>query len=288
MSDVDVFRQSFETPVAPELELRVPAGEISLDSHDGTQTEVELEPLDDAAEELLSSVRVELREGGSRPRLVVEVPDRRGKPRLQIEHGSRSFGFFSRTPSFALRIVCPHRADATVRTKSAEVESRGLLGSLDLKTASGDVDAREIDGRTVVHTASGDVQLGRVGGTLEVNTVSGDVQIGQAEGEARVNSVSGDLELRRVDGALDTTSVSGDQRLTVSGGGSLSLQAVSGDLDVGIVPGVSVWLDVRSISGDTSSDLESSEGPPGDGPSIELRANTVSGDIRIHRTVAIV
>ena len=285
---MEMLRQTYETPVAPELELRLPAGEISLDSHDGTQTEVEVEPLDEAAEELLSSVRVELREGGSRPRLVVEVPERRGKPRLLIEHGSRSIGLFGRTPSFALRIVCPHRADATVRTKSAELESRGLLGSLDVKSQSGDVEAREIDGRVVVHTASGDIELGRVGGALDVNAVSGDVRVGHAEREARVNSVSGDLELQRAEGAVETNSVSGDQRLAVSGGGSVTLQSVSGDLDVGILRGVDVWLDVRSMSGDVTSDLVSAEGPSAEGRSIELRANSVSGDIRIHRTVAIV
>jgi Putative adhesin len=283
-----MLRQTYETHAPPELELRLPAGEITLDSHDGMQTEVELEPLDDAAEAILSDVRVELREGGSRPRLVVDVPERRGSPRLLIEHGSRSFGFFGRTPSFALRITCPHRADATIRSKSAEVSSRGLLGSLDVKSQSGDVEAREVDGRAVVNTASGDIEVGRVGGPLEVNAVSGDVRVGHAGGEARVNTVSGDLELQRADGVLETNSVSGDQRLTLSGGGSVALQSVSGDLDVGIVRGVSVWLDVRSMSGDTSSDLEASEGPPGEGPSIELRANTVSGDIRIHRTVATV
>jgi Putative adhesin len=285
---MEMLRKAYETEAPPELELRLPAGEITLDSHDAPQTEVELEPLDDAAAEILSDVRVELREGGSRPRLVVDVPERRGAPRLLIEHGSRSFGLFGRTPSFALRIVCPHRADANVRTKSAELSSRGLLGSLDMKSQSGDAEVREVDGRTLVQTASGDVEVGRVGGVLEVNTVSGDVRVQVAEREARINSVSGDVELQRVDGALETNSVSGDQRLSVSGGGSVALQSVSGDLDIGIVRGVSVWLDVRSMSGDTSSDLESAEGPPGEGPSIELRANTVSGDIRIHRTVATV
>lgn len=282
---MEVFKQTYETQEAPELELRVAAGEIVLDSHDGTQVDVEIEPLDDAAAEMLDAVRVEFREGGARPRLVVDVPEKR-KARLTIEHGERTFGFFNRTPSFAVRVTCPHGADVSVRTKSAEFESRGRLGALDLKSASGDVEVHEVDGRTVIHTASGDVELGRSGGALEVNAVSGDARVGHAEAEARVNTVSGDIDLRRADGGVELNSVSGDQRLAVSGGGSVALQSVSGDLDVGIVAGIAVWLDVRSMSGDTTSDLESSDGPAGDGPSIELRANTVSGDIRIHRTVA--
>ena len=282
---METLKQTFETGRAPELELRNAVGEIALDSHDGNETQVEVEPLDDAATELLDAVKIELREGGSRPRIVVEVPDKR-KARLTIEHGERTFGFFNRTPSFAIRIVAPHGADASVRTKSADIESRGRLGALDLKSQSGDVQARDMDGRTVVATASGDVELGRVGGALELNAVSGDARVGHAEEEARVSTVSGDIDVRRADGAVELNSVSGDQRLAVSGGGSVSLQSVSGDLSVGVFAGVDVWLDVRSMSGDTTSELDAGEGPPpAEGQAIELRAQTVSGDIRIHRTV---
>jgi DUF4097 and DUF4098 domain-containing protein YvlB len=284
---MEALKQTFETARAPELELRLAAGEIALESHDGNETRVEVDPLDDAAAELLEAVRIELREGGSRPRIVVDVPEKR-KARLTIEHRERTFGFFNRTPSFAIRIVAPHGADANVRTKSADFASRGRLGALDLKSQSGDVEADDMEGRTVIATASGDVELGRVGGGLELNAVSGDVRVGHAEGEARVSTVSGDIDVRRADGAVELNSVSGDQRLAVSGGGSVTLQSVSGDLSVGIFAGVDVWLDVRSMSGDTSSDLAASDGPAGEGASIELRANTVSGDIRIHRTVSTV
>jgi hypothetical protein len=282
---METLKQTFQTGRAPELELRLATGEIALDSHDGDETQVEVEPLDDAAAEMLDAVRIELREGGSRPRIVIDVPEKR-KARLTIEHRERTFGFFNRTPSYAIRIVAPHGADANVRTKSADFESRGSLGALDLKSQSGDVQVREVDGRTVVQTASGDVELGRIGGALELNAVSGDVRVGHAEEEARVSTVSGDIDVRRADGAVELNSVSGDQRLAVSGGGSVNLQSVSGDLNVGVFAGVDVWLDVRSMSGDTSSDLAASDGPVGEGASIELRANTVSGDIRIHRTVA--
>ena len=47
---------------------------------------------------------------------------------------------------------------------------------------------------------------------------------------------------------------------------------------------VAYWLDVRSLSGDTSSSLDHQEGsPPADAPVLELRANTVSGDVQIGR-----
>lgn len=282
---MNALRETYETHAPPELEIRLAAGEIELDSHDEPETRVEVEPLDDAAADLLDAVRVELRDTAQRPRLVVDVPEKR-TPRLMIEHRERTFGFFNRTPSFAVRIVAPHGAEASVRSKSADFLSRGRLGGLDLKSQSGDVEAREVDGRAAIHTASGDVELGHVGGSLELNVVSGDARVNEVGGEARLNSVSGDIDVRRADGPAELNSVSGDQRLVASGGGNVALQSVSGDVSVGVLSGVDVWLDVRSMSGDTSSDLGESEGPVGDGASIELRANTVSGDIRIHRTVA--
>jgi hypothetical protein len=58
-------------------------------------------------------------------------------------------------------------------------------------------------------------------------------------------------------------------------------------MHVGIRPGSSLWLDVKSVSGDTSSDLAVGDTPPeGDGPLVELRATAMSGDIRIVRAGA--
>ena len=46
-------------------------------------------------------------------------------------------------------------------------------------------------------------------------------------------------------------------------------------------------MDCTTVSGDTSSELEvSSEAPSGDGPFVDVRAKTVSGDIRITRAHA--
>jgi hypothetical protein len=50
-----------------------------------------------------------------------------------------------------------------------------------------------------------------------------------------------------------------------------------------VVPGCSVWLDVSSLSGDTSSELELGEAPAAERADLELHASSVSGDIRVTR-----
>lgn len=270
------MKKTFETPTAPRLELQLPAGTILVETEDTGQTEVDLEAQDEAAAEILPSVRVELRESGSRPRLLVEVPERRGLA-----------AFLSRGPQFSLRLTCPHGADAVVRTKSADLEVRGRLGELDATSASGDVRASEMDGRASVQTASGDVTLGQAGGAVSVQTVSGDISVRRADGDVKATAVSGDIELGEAGGALEASTVSGDQRIRAAGKGTVSLESVSGDVQIGIVRGVDVWLDVRSMSGDTTSELDVGDEPPGgDTRPIELRAQTVSGDIRIQRAAA--
>jgi hypothetical protein len=46
-------------------------------------------------------------------------------------------------------------------------------------------------------------------------------------------------------------------------------------------------MDVRSVSGDTSSELEASDGPPAEKSRlVELSISTVSGDVHIGRATA--
>ncbi len=64
----------------------------------------------------------------------------------------------------------------------------------------------------------------------------------------------------------------------------MTLKTVSGDLTVGIRAGSALWVDAKSVSGDTTSDLPLGEAPQnGDAPLVDLRATAMSGDIQIVR-----
>jgi hypothetical protein len=52
---------------------------------------------------------------------------------------------------------------------------------------------------------------------------------------------------------------------------------------VGVRRGSRVWMDVKTVTGNARSDLDSDGGDDGEGPLVELKATAMSGDIRILR-----
>jgi Toastrack DUF4097 len=264
--------ETFKTPGAVRLDIRNGAGEVRLDagSPDG-ETTVVLEPLRDneASIEAVQTARVELHERADGQDVVVDV---RGQRR------------FFRGAEVLVAVTCPFEPAVEVKTGSADIEGRGLFKSVDVETGSGDVQFADISGDAEVSAASGDVQIALIGGEARLNTASGDVQIGMIGGDGKVNSASGDVTVREALGSVNVNTASGDQQIGSVVYDGVNLKTASGDIRVGIKEGSRLYVDARSRSGDVSSELPVSDVPPeGDAPLVELRANTMSGDITIHR-----
>jgi DUF4097 and DUF4098 domain-containing protein YvlB len=282
--------ESFQTPGETRLDIRLGSGEVRLETAEVQETTVVLEPLrdNDASAAAIENARIELRDRGDGHELVIDVRD-------------RGRGLF-RNAEVLIAVTCPEGASVETKSGSADVEGHGRFGSVEVETGSGDVEFGEIAGEANVNAASGDVQLASVGGDARVNTASGDVQIRSIEGDAKINSASGDVILREVRGELSVNSASGDVLVreaassvgvnTASGDqeigsvstGKVTLKSASGDLKIGIKEGSTLWVDARSRSGEVRSELPVSDLPPdGNGPTVELRANTMSGDITVAR-----
>jgi DUF4097 and DUF4098 domain-containing protein YvlB len=277
--------ETFKTPGPVQLDIRLGAGEIRLESGAEGETTVTLEPLrdDEGTRAAIENARIDLRERGDGHEVLVEIRGRR----------------FSNA-EVLVEVRCPEGAGVKAKSGSADVEGSGRFGSIEIESGSGDVQFADVSGDAKINAASGDVQLGQVGGELRVNTASGDVQVGAVAGPSKVNAASGDVHVREAGGSIEVNSASGevqlgeagssvsvntasgDQTIGAASEGRVTLKSASGDLKIGIREGSTLWVDARSRSGEVRSELPVSDTPPeGDAPHVELRANTMSGDVEV-------
>lgn len=189
-----------------------------------------------------------------------------------------------RTVPLTILISAPAGSSITARSGSADITVDGVADRLDASTGSGQVRAQRCTGATDVRTGSGDVRLGSVLGRLRVRTGSGQVEVISIEdaagdgGAGTVQTGSGDVRLGAVTHDMSARTGSGDLTVVDACAGGLELTTGSGQLRVGIHPGVRAELDVSSGSGCARSDLPVG-GPPteGDVP-LRVRGRTGSGD----------
>jgi hypothetical protein len=269
------MHKSFEVSGPVELDIRLAAGDIEIDPTLDGRVEVDLVAHDEESQRLVDNARIELTQHGQRPTVLVDVPQKRGI----------SFTLFGRQ-GIECRVRCPHESSAQIRTKSADVGARGTLGALSVTTASGDVEVDVVTGGVNVKGASSDFSAREVG-PVNVQTASGDIDISIAHGPVNVTSVSGDISIGEAYDNVNANTVSGDQDHGAVMRGNVAAHSVSGDVTIAVRRGSKAYLDCTTVSGDTSSELEvSGEAPDGDGPLVEIRAKTVSGDIRITRAPA--
>ena len=143
-----------------------------------------------------------------------------------------------------------------VSAVSADVSSRGVLGTQRLKSVSGEVTADIAGDESDVHSVSGDVTLRGNGKPLRLH----------------VTSVSGSLDLTNTAGSLDVVTVSGDARVQMGDVSDVRGRTTSGDLEVRGKLTRDGRVDVESVSGDISLNVSAPGG-------LSAESESFSGDI---------
>ena len=265
---------TFETRGHVALHVSVEAGEVVVATREGAGVEVELVALrdNDVTRKTIAEARVEIADRGAGHEVIVELKRRSGH-------------LVGRGPKVGVHVMCPVGSDLALRSASAGLEAVGSLGEVEVKTISGDVSLASV-ATLVVSSTSGDVEVRDVRGSAEVGTTSGDVSVRRCGGPLTANLVSGDLTVDDAGAGLAATAVSGDVQARAVGGGAISVQSVSGDVQLAIRPGERLYIDASSVSGTMSSELGLA---PADTsvPVNELRVRTISGDLQILRAVAV-
>jgi hypothetical protein len=106
---------------------------------------------------------------------------------------------------------------------------------------------------------------------VQVGVVSASAVLSGTGGRASVRSVSGEITLDGVTGEVDGNTVSGGLEAQ-DAGGTLNFNTVSGDL--ALADGSLERLDVNSVSGDVTADLDLD-------PLGGMHVNTVSGEVTL-------
>jgi DUF4097 and DUF4098 domain-containing protein YvlB len=190
---------------------------------------------------------------------------------------------FRRKQSLDLTIKVPAGSTCAAKTVSADLSCVGDWSAISLHTASGDLTAASV-GDVAMRSASGDLLLDRASGTVSAQTASGNVRAARIDGDIRITTASGDVAVGYCSGPVAVHTASGDVNLSAVGAGRVHLASSSGDLVVAVVPGLGVYLDLASNSGDIRSELDTGDGSePADEPTAALRIScrTNSGDIEI-------
>jgi DUF4097 and DUF4098 domain-containing protein YvlB len=272
------------TPVTVAVEGH--RGNVDIDAEDRATVVADVVPLDssDASRSAAEAAIVTL-EGDA---LVVRTPAANG-------------GRWRRSANLAITVRVPTGSSLAVKTASADVHARGTYATAQVNTASGDLRVENVTGDARMESASGDVTIGRVGGALRMSSASGDLEIGDVDGDVSLNTASGDVSLRHAGASVGVDTASGDVVIGVVGRGRTDIRSASGDVGIGVAAGTGVWLDLNTLSGSTRSDLAMTGLTPagdrhpqrltGDGPdptpptgaTLELRVQTLSGDIHVRR-----
>jgi hypothetical protein len=197
---------------------------------------------------------------------------------------------FRRRRGLELTIKAPEGSSCAAEMTSADLACVGELSALTVQTASGDTSATSVSGDITVQSASGDVLLDRTGGDVAIRTASGDVHASTVGGDARISTASGDVALGYCASSVTAQTASGDIRLGAVATGQIELRSASGDMQVAVVPGIGVYLDLASTSGTIHSDLDPSDGddePDSSGVPVQISCRTLSGDIRVIKATGI-
>jgi DUF4097 and DUF4098 domain-containing protein YvlB len=274
----------FTTPEPISVTIELSAGDARIIASDRTDTVIEVRPRDDSkASDIRAAeqTRVEYSSG----RLLVKTTQRnffgRGGPvdvTIDLPAGSHVQG-----DSGMGDFDCEgHLGECRFKTGMGNIRL-DHTGAVHLKTGMGNIAVDRALGDADVTTGSGDVRIGQVEGAAVIKNSNGDTAVGEVTGDLRVKSANGRISVDRAHASVMAKTANGNVRIGEVMRGAIVLETAAGELEVGIREGTAAWLDLSSQYGRVRSSLDESASPEQSEATVEIRARTSYGDIKIDR-----
>ena len=250
-----------------KLKIGLVGGQIDVIAHDEPGVRIEVHAV------TIKDLRIE----ASGDLVEIDHPQLRWDNFLEV---FRNFGVSG--PKAEISVAVPRDIALTLGVVSASALVSGLRSDAKLNTVSGDIIADGITGDVSVNAVSGDVNIRGLDGTLNANSVSGDVAATGSLRKATIDTVSGAM-------LVDTT---GDAQ-------GVSLNSVSANATIRLDEGLPANYAIRTVGGRVQVDgiVRSGQGSITtnyigsigelSGSFVDIRANTVSGDVTVLRRAAI-
>lgn len=250
-----------------DLLVEVTAGSVRVAAEQTQTVTVDVRPSKPGqqGDELAAEVRVDFSDG-----------------RLEIVEPRQRHSWLRFNSGLDVRVTLPAGSHCSVSTATADVRITGELASLNAKTASGAIAADSVTGEVDVSTASGKVRIGDAGSRLSANSASGAIDIDRVGGDLEVNNVSGKVVIGQAEASATINNASGRVRIGSLARGQAEIVTVSGEIKVHVAKGTGVYLDMTSLTGHVTSELEPSESS--DQVDLHLRCRSISGAIRVAST----
>jgi hypothetical protein len=282
---------TFDTPAPISVTVELGVGDLRVNATERTDTVVEVRPSDPGKKSDVAAAeqtRVEYANGS----LLIKTPN-----------GWRPFGPRKGADSVDILIDVPAGSQLHATTGIASLHCAGRLGESRLNTGVGDVQVTEASPVTIrsgagdiaiarttghadIKTGSGRVRIGSIAGTAVVRNSNGDNWIGDISDDLRVSSANGRIVVDHAGATVTAKTANGEIRIGDVRRGAIVAQTSMGAIDISVREGVAAWLDLNTSFGNVANGLDAVAKPEPGVESVEVRARTSFGDIRIHRAVA--
>lgn len=175
-------------------------------------------------------------------------------------------------------VSLPVGANVVVHLGAGDVSAALDLGDIEVHTGSGDIRLDAVSGTADLKVGSGEIRVSSIRGSARVAAAAGDCRIGSAT-DITASTAAGDLYLSEVTESARVKSAAGDTRIKRFSGTDLEVKTMSGDTSIGLIPGLTVNANVKTMSGELRNRIKPS-GEPKTG-TMNLTVVSFVGDVTL-------